>query len=325
MTPAVLVAVGLPAGVASVVEPGGIALADTAASMTDMQLGVTATVGYVGDGQPLPDQPVDPVEVRILVASDRVSGPAEILTALWTATAPVSDGTTTTYLFTWIGGALSADNPATLPLTVKIHKSASIDPLSVTVQATGMSNGSSVPPANWSALATIVADLVLNTNPAIRYQQDTVEAEEEDYEPEPIYAFDGSTRWAGPYWPEGATATLIRVTARVPVENSTGVLIEQFVGSGWEKTTPAPVLVAGAYQIVYEFDQPLTSTLQNTSTLQFALGLIGVPVIDVAVLQTEGLSAGVASKDLQTGPKSLLEHAWTGMQYLERHADPPGD
>jgi len=210
----------------------------------------------------------------------------------------------TLYHFSLIGGTLTATNPFTPPLDATIAKfDTNLDPVEVTVRGDGYSQGDDFTPGGDVPFVTQTLPIAVGTNltlavgvSAIRYQQT------EGFE-QFIYAFDGTTRWAGPYWPIGAEATGIKVTARIPQTNASNDLVEQFRGDGWS-TPIGPVAVDGMWEVVYTYSIPLTSSFQTTSTLQFALKSLA-PAANIATLRTEGVAAGCKAYEERPGPQSL--------------------
>ena len=301
--PAILIATAAPAAAGSAPVAGRVLLVPSslAASMVESVFRVTGAIAYA-DGDPAsPDADVTNVVMEVTFPADRVSpGFVDVTTAGWTYVPPVDPpvaGTPVTFTFAW-SGALST-NGVTAPLEASIPKSVSLEPASVTFTARGDSGAPNLPSSDSATIPVVVgANLTLNSGPAaIRYQQ----AEGIDVFQ---YAFDGTTRWAGPYYPIGSTATGITVTARIPVAKSTGDLIEQFIGTRLDPAIRSGRWFVWLVEVVYTYVPDLTSAFQITSTLQFALkSLEGAT--DIATLRTEGIAAGCAAYEQRLGPSNL--------------------
>ena len=316
--PAILIATAAPAAAGSQPVAGRVLLdrSSIAASMVESVFRVTGAVLYA-DGDPAsPDLDVTKVFMEITFPADRVSpGFVQVTTPGWTYMPPVEPppaGAPVTVTFAW-SGALST-NGLTGPLEATIPKSVSLESASVTFTARGESGEPPIPSSDSETIPVVVgANLTLNSGPAaIRYQQAEGIAVFQ-------YAFDGTTRWAGPYYPIGSTATGITVTARIPAAYSTGDLIPQYIGNGWTLQSGPGDGSSGFYEVVYTFVPDLTSSYQITSTLQFALQS-SAGKTDIATLRTEGIAAGCAAYEQRLGP-SNLEYVSSNWDPSQRHVD----
>jgi hypothetical protein len=310
--PVILIATAVPAAAASEAVAGAVGLTGLAATMVESNFRVLGAVTYV-DPSPDPDLPVTNVTLAVQFPSDRVSpGSAQAVSTQWEYLNRIDAGGVSTFRFQWLGAdLLPGPTSVTAPLEAIFPKTVSLEPLSATFIAGGFSDGSPVSPVSQPVPVLVGANLVLNSEGAsIRYQQTGGINQFQ-------YAFDGTTRWAGPYWPIGATATGIKVTARIPTANSTGAFTEQFRGNGWSAPT-GPTVVNGNYEVSYTYTPDLTADFQTTSTLQFALGTVLPGVINIATLRTEGQASGITASDQRVGPASLALADWDP---TERHAD----
>lgn len=301
--PAIMIAAAAPAAAAgSDPVAGGVVLVDLTAAMTETLLSVGGSVAYVGASG---DLPVTGVVVGVRVPADRLTAnPVSVLTPSWQ---PVSNDDSTpaetVFTFMWMGAALDAANPITLPFEAQLSKAGPLNPLTVTFTADGLSGPTAdvpVPQDSQDVDAVIGANLVLNVGEsAIRYQVHDGAAGTFRYH------YTGSTRWAGPYYPPGTPATDITVTARIPYANSTGVLVATALGAGWSLNS-GPTLIGGQWRVVYKYDTALQSGADTTTNLEFGL-IAKLPAATyVTNLRTEGVAAGTTVYDSLVGPHSVV-------------------
>ena len=286
-TPAIVLAVGVPQAAASPGTPGGVSIFYAAANLVTGSVNVGTVIQYVGAAS---DAPVNPLYATILIPTANVgSGNPVVGTGLWASFgSPRPEGLNTAFDFVF-SGSLTAGT--TGDLQVSIPRVGDFTPIQVTVRAWGTSDGSDVLPAEKTVTTTVGAEIVFNVSPPAQRQtlfQGVA----------PAYTFYGQTRWNGPYWPVGADVTNIRVIARVPIANSTGVLIPGVIDPRWTLDTsgaPSGVVVQGdEYRVQYNYSGTIGQLSSTTGDLQFGIAANTSPPSESAVVtaRTEGIASG---------------------------------
>ncbi|WP_062296272.1 hypothetical protein [Demequina maris] len=163
-TPAILVATAAPALAASPAVTGGLVLAGVSANQNETVFTVKATAAYVGDGAPHADYPVSQVKMRIAVPAARLgTGTPTTPTAGWTYVSTETVGTTKVVVYAWSGDVTAT--ATTAPLVASIPKTTDRTATSLTVEARGTSNASSVQSLSVTAPVGAYSLLKFNSNP----------------------------------------------------------------------------------------------------------------------------------------------------------------
>jgi len=301
VTPAIVIAAAAPAAAASPPIQGRVALTGASAAMNTANFFATATVNYVGDGPPHADHPVSGVTLTVSIPTSRVVAGTPGVTSLnWSYVGSLTSGGNTLYTFAWNGLPLGSTNPMTNQVTVKIPATASLDPVNIVFTANGTSNGSPVTPATQTVAVGMGADLVV----------DNAVTDFINWMPNPSggqqngYRMQGAGRWAGPYWPVGATITDLRLVIRIPAANTDGTYQALLLGAGWS-LDQAPALSNGVWQASWKFATPIQSGAnQSTTGWDIAFKAIGAKQLNVVTSALYGLANGSPNYFTWSGPTS---------------------
>ncbi|MGC4175667.1 hypothetical protein [Demequina sp.] len=299
-TPAVLVATALPAAAASPPVLGGVVITGASAAMNTANFFVTATLAYAGDGPPHADHPVGTVRFTVTLPTSRVVAGTPGVTALgWSYVGSAPQGANTVYTFAWNGQDLSSAQPATQQVTVKIPATASIDPINIPLNATGISNGLSVPATSVVVSAGVGADLVVD-NASIGFIT---------WMPKPGggqqngYRMQGQGRWAGPYYPVGGSISNLLLVIRIPAAYTDGTYQVETLGAGWS-LNQAPFLTEGVYQASWVFNGTIGQNNHSTTGWDIRFKALGAQHNNAVTSALYGVAGGSPNYFSWTGPTS---------------------
>lgn len=276
--PAILIATAVPAAAAST-DPGQIALTDVHANLVTNMLTVTASIAWSGDPT---NAEVNPVIASVVVPTTIVASPTPTVgTGYWAYLDTTVEGAFTVFRFQYLAGAVTSALSPTQPLQTQISRVGDYTSVDVTVRGDGTSLGNAVPQVTQTVTTTVGAEIVFNVVPPTQAQSNFMSSG-------PAYVFYGQTRWNGPYFPVGADVTNLSVVARVPVENSTGVLVIGDLGVGWS-LVEEPVEVGGFWRVQFNYTGTIGTSNPTSGSLQFGLLATGpTPTLNVGVLRVEG-------------------------------------
>lgn len=276
--PAILIATAVPAAAAST-DPGLIALTGVNANIVTSWLTVNASIAWAGDPT---NAEVNPVVASVVVPTSIVASTTPTVgTGYWAYLDTSVEGANTVFRFQYLGGAVTSAMSPTQPLQTQISRVGDFTAFDVTVRGDGTSLGNAVPQVTQTVTTTIGAEIVFNVVPPTQAQSNFMGNG-------PAYVFYGQTRWNGPYFPTGADVTNLSLVARVPVENSTGVLVIGDLGTGWA-LADGPVEVGGFWRVQFNHTGTIGSSNTTSGSLQFGLMAVGAtPTLNVGVVRVEG-------------------------------------
>lgn len=299
-TPAVLVATAAPSAAASPPVLGGVVITGASAAMNTANFFVTATLAYAGDAPPHADYPVGSVRFTVTLPTNRVvAGTPGVTSLSWSYVGSAVSGANTVFTFAWTGPDLSSTQPATTQVTVKIPATASLDPLSIPLNASGISNGMAVPATSVVVTAGVGADITV----------DNAMTEFITWMPKPGggqqdgYRMQGIGRWAGPYWPVGGSISGLQLVIRIPAAYTDGTYQVETLGAGWA-LTQAPVLTQGVYQAVWTFSGTIGNGNPSTTGWDIRFKAVGAKQLNAVSSALYGVAGGSPNYYAWSGPTS---------------------